>query len=225
MRRVLELLAGHTDAFQGAVFDEFLGGFGDDADAAAGIGRGDRHGHSAPDAMAECDEAGQLEMGRQRGEGVARLIADKIRLQTAGVRVRLAETQPVVGDDRPPRGLGKLGWEITPQVHASQRVVQQDDGRASLRIGPARPLPGVDPPLCGGDQATFWRGRGVLNHPESSVQSLGFADSAANRADRQLPPACQGGPRGAPRAGLSRPVRPAARPASEAPSRGRRPAA
>ncbi|MNL37295.1 hypothetical protein D3C87_1594340 [compost metagenome] len=50
----------------------------------------------------------------QGGEGVFGLGEDEVSAQRAGMRVRLAEAQAVVGDDGAARGLGQMGREVAP---------------------------------------------------------------------------------------------------------------
>ncbi|MNH32148.1 hypothetical protein D3C79_925680 [compost metagenome] len=69
------------------------------------------------------------------------------------MRVRTAKAQAVVGDYPVPGGLRQLRWEVAPQRHTPQRIMQQDNGRPLCLqrrpiLGEQLALRGVDPVLA-----------------------------------------------------------------------------
>ena len=88
------------------------------------------------------------------------LLGDEPERGPIGARAGPPVAEPVVGDDAAPRGPAQAGREVPPQRHASERVVEEDDGaREPLRLGQIGRRPGareeaaprmLDPLVMGG---------------------------------------------------------------------------
>lgn len=161
-----EILLGRTNALQGAIFHEGLGGLRDHRLALRAVSGRHHGGHAAAHAVAQHDEIPKAQpLVHCRKHGLC-LPGHKARPQRARIGVGLAKAQPVVGQHIAARGLGQLLREITPQRHRTQRVVQQHDGRAGQGLFAGRrrlPAPDVDAALGRGN-AGFAQGCGDVGH-------------------------------------------------------------
>ncbi|MCY1391089.1 hypothetical protein D9M71_59210 [compost metagenome] len=140
--RLGELVAGLADAVQRPVLHERLRRLGDQRPARLRIQRCAGRRHGAADAVAEGDEAGDVQLLAQQREEAFRLGADEVRRPPARIAIGMAEAEPVVGDHVTLGRSRELFGKIPPQLHAAQGVVEQHDGLMAGRIG-------VRPPAAG----------------------------------------------------------------------------
>lgn len=91
-------------------------------------------GHPATHAMTEDNEARDFQLPDDSGEIMFCLAGDEIERQRAGVRLRLAEAEAVVGHDPPFGGLAQCRRKAPPQLNAAERVISRMMGARSFDI-------------------------------------------------------------------------------------------
>ena len=90
------------------------------------VGRG-RDCHRTPDAVSERNDFGEPHCLQKTGYDVHRLIANEAQWQRPVASVRLSETEPVIGDHGPACNSRKLSWEVPPEIHAPERIMEQEN--------------------------------------------------------------------------------------------------
>ncbi|MDT4877926.1 hypothetical protein FQZ97_1134820 [compost metagenome] len=87
LSRLAEVFFGLADAVQRAIFDERLGGLGDQRQAGVRVQGCAGGGHGPADAMAERDEVPEIEALSQQREVALRLVPDEVGRPAARVSV------------------------------------------------------------------------------------------------------------------------------------------
>lgn len=116
---------GVANALQGPGFRKDLGR--DHHQGLAGVGplRRRLDGHAAAHAVAQRDEAVDLQRIQHGRQEVACFFGHEVQRRQPGARVGPAEAQAVIGQHRAARGPAQGGGKVAPGLHAAQGFMQQ----------------------------------------------------------------------------------------------------
>ncbi len=168
-----EVPLGGPDAFQRAVFGKHLRGLGDQRPAIFCVHASAADGHATAHAVTEPHIGADAQRCAQAAESVLGFVLHKAGFEHGGIGIGAAKAQAVIGDDAAPGGLRQLFGKIPPQLHATQRIMEQHDGRCGGGLPGGVPAPREKAALAGvhvdilagnGKHEKSWRKYAAMRH-------------------------------------------------------------